>query len=327
MGIVVGIISILTDDIVPVPLNGVNVRIYDGSDVFLAGGQTGVFPDDPGTFSFSLDGAPDPGTQYIVRLQKNQVSFPAGPTMTVNIIDPLVPPVTNIFDVVGHNITLPESLNPDLCLLSGFLVDVSLRPIRNRTVEFKPLDFYPDIPPGFTAHFPGFPSIVNRNVLLESVKAKTDDNGLLQVSLPRGGGYKVHIYGVENPVTITEHILVPDQAGFALEDLIFNYVKQVTYIGGPFSVAVGSFIDIEVDVRGSNQVRIERVEDLAKLVKFSTSDDSAAVVTIRDKNVVTVSGLAPGTVTLQVDRLPNTMAPRRPDVGAIIATPPSVAVS
>lgn len=326
MAIVTGVISILSDDLVPVPVDGVNVRIYNALDVFLVGGQTGVFPDAPGTFSFALNGTASPGTQYIVRLQKNQVSFPAGPTMTVNLLDPVVPPATNIFDIVAHNITLPESLDPDLCLLSGYLVDVSLRPIRNRTVEFKPFDFYPDVPDGFTSHFVGFPSIVNRNILVEPVKVKTDDDGYLQVALPRGGGYTIHIYGIENPVTITEHVIIPDQAGFRLEDVVFNFVQQVTYLGGPYSVAPGAFLDIEVDVRGSNQVRIERVEDLTKLIEFTTSDDSVAVIQIRDKNTVTVSGLIAGSVILQVARLPNTVAPRRPDVGAIIATPPSVVV-
>jgi hypothetical protein len=312
----------------PQPVNGVKVRVYSALDAFITEGETGVSPDAAGEFSLALQGSATPGTTYFIRLLKAGLTFPLGATQEIQVLDPVAPPLSNIFDITAHVVLLPESTNPDLCKLSGYLVDVSLRPLKNRPVEFRPISFYPDVPHNFTSHFPGHPTLVQRSALIAPVKALTDKEGYVEVELPRGGGYSVHIHGIENPVTITEHIIVPDQAGFKLEDVLFNYVKQVTYMpAGPINLNVGDTEEIEIDVRGSNEFRIELVEDLSKLIEFSVADSAKASVKLTDKNLLTVEGLAAGSTTIEVARKPNTVAPRIPTVANIIATPPSIVVT
>ena len=90
-------VVIQDDETVPNPIENVKVRVFDSLDAFVTEGLT----DSNGDFELVLEGDPDPGRLYIVRVLKAGVSFPAGPTQNINVHEPLVNPNTNIFDITS----------------------------------------------------------------------------------------------------------------------------------------------------------------------------------------------------------------------------------
>jgi hypothetical protein len=72
-------VDVATDDTVPVPLDGVLVRVYNNSDVFVTEGTTGT-PFAAGRVEFTLTGAPGAGAQFRFRLSRPGWSIQGGAT-------------------------------------------------------------------------------------------------------------------------------------------------------------------------------------------------------------------------------------------------------
>ena len=301
----------------PQPVEGVQVRVFDVADIFLTEGDT----DASGELKVVLAGSATPGTEYIVRLYKAGVTIPAGPTQRVRVIDPLGPTETNIFDFTTHTPTIPVSTDSDLCLLSGYFVDASLHPIKSLTLQFIPKEGYPTTTISGMP-FTSYPTVVRDKIIASEVLAQTDENGYVEVALPRGAVFDFIIHGSETPGPdpISE-ILIPDAAGVAIHDVLFPYVKSVTYGLPDLTVAAGSEVELSVAALSSGLTDIEGQTELDKFLAFTTADNGIATVGVTEDGKLLVVGVAAGATTLEAARVAGTYAPRRPAVSDLELDP------
>jgi hypothetical protein len=235
--------------------------------------------------------------------------------------------LSNIFDVTAHIPALPESLNPDLCRLSGTFVDLSLRPIVGLTLEFKPIPSYPDTKKRFLSPFFGDPISVVGDMLARPVKVQTNKDGFVEVELPRTGRYEVHIQGHEHPLEITNFITVPDEPGFLLIDVLFPFVQQVLYTVDPINVVVGGLIEVGVSATMSNQQIVDDIDSLSEVLDFTIANAALASVRLSKDGFLAVTGIQAGSTTLVATRKDAVVARRIPPVAALIVTPPVVNVT
>jgi len=289
------------DQAVPEPIESVLCRVYTAAGAFLTEGYTDV----DGEFDLYLPGAPDPGTEYLVHLYKPGVSFEA-PTQRVYVFDPAVPPDTNTFDFTGHVATLPESSDPYLCKLSGYLADASLNGIPKAIIRFRLI-------PGLEYTYPdgimptGAP-VAGRKIPIYEVKAEADQNGYIEVLLQRGASYHAHVYGLEHPTLISEKVRVPDAAAAALEDVLFPYVLDVDFDTVSVALAVGE--DAEVDYTASASDG-HALEAPALYLDFTSSDENVATVAVGAGGLcVVITAVAPGSAAISAARVEGTYAPR-----------------
>jgi hypothetical protein len=210
-------------------------------------------------------------------------------------------------------------------MLSGYIMDVSLRPVRNKTIRFVPRPYIPTTEVGL--HFIGDPSIVRRNILSDEVKAVTDSNGYVELVLPRQGVYEMHLYGSEHPNEITATINVPNRAGSKIEDVLFPYVVSVEYETDPIQIHVGEAVEVPVVITMSDDSVLADAATIIGLLSFDTDDNTIALANLLKDSILSVIGCKIGTTTVTVARKDNTYAKRLPDVSPILVTPATVEVS
>lgn len=307
-----------TDDTIPVPVEGVTVRIFDAADTFLTEALTNA----AGEVSYVLEGDPDPGRTYIIRLRPlDGQTVVGGPTQLIQVHEPLVGPATNIFDFTTSEDELPASTNPNMCLMTGTLVDQALRPMAKTNLRFIPLLCDPDAKvSGFP--FPSDPAIVQQQMLLREAVFETASDGSVQVLLPRKAIYDVHIHGFELPgIPTIAQVQIPDSTSARLEDVLFPYVATLTWGTDTLGVALEDTEELTLAVTGSNDQVIAAQEALEALLEFSVDDDSIALVKLNADGNLLVTGLAVGVTTLSVARISGTYAPRVPAVPGLITAP------
>jgi len=311
-----------SNDPTPVLLEGSTIRVHDEADSFI----TELTTDASGFAELPLEGDPDPGRTYIVRVKNPGWTFELGPTSLVNVLDPI--PVgsllTNEFTFLAEQPSIPESSDSDMCLLSGTFTDVSLRPLRDVTLRFIPTMVEPD---GDIGGFPGAsnPSLVRRMQLIRESEVTTGPDGYVEALLPRGGTFEVHLYGVETPGPKTVGtIMVPDAAGAKLEDVLFPYVSSVTYDPTTVSFVTGDTVEVTIVVEGSNGRDLS--ECSGTFLEFASSDEDVFTVT-QSANVLTLTAVGVGTGTVEVSRKPDTNAPRAPSTPDLVVTPLPVEVA
>lgn len=310
-----------------VPVDGVLVRVYDALDAYLTEGVTGAGADPSGAVSFVLPSSVAPGTSYILRFFSQGQVMTNGQAQTIAVVTAPAPPASNVFDVTMTTQTLPQAQDVDLCRVYGVITDASLRPLPGQVVDFRPCTGWPDMDPPVSAHYLGDPTVVRDRVLWTGGKATSNANGIIDIELPRGAFFEAKMGGNAHPIQVTELVRIPDQASVALEDLLFPYVASVAYTSAPFAVAAGQTLDITVVVTTSSGVTITDRAALAALLEFTPSDAALFSVSIVDDSTIRVTGIAAGSGTIQVARVVDSFAPRRPAVSAITVTPPAVAVS
>jgi len=304
---------ILKDDqLVPVVVEGVMVWVYSALDVLLTQGLTDV----NGEVSFMLDGSADPGTEYILRFRKDGWSMTSGPTQKIRVLDPVVLPDTNIFDVQAHEYVHPESTDPQFCVLSGYLIDIFGRAWADRTIEFHLCPYFPETAAGGSS-FPGDPSIVGRRMIVSSASVKTDVDGYLEVSLPRGGQFEVHLYGQEDPGNVIFFITVPDAAGWKVEEVFFPYIIILDWTTNPVEIPVGITTEVTFDVTLSDQ-RVLGNLATKDLLTFASADETIAIA-VTQSGRLSITARALGSTTISVSRAANTVAVRNPQPAEIIA--------
>lgn len=314
------------DDALPTPgpVEGARVRLFDSADIFLAEMST----DSAGEAEVVLAGAVSPGLNYIVRLFKSGSTVQGGPTQTVKVIDPLGPSETNVFDFVLIESTVAESLDPDMCRLSGYFSDPSLRGIKDLTLIFHPREGYPDnVVSGL--NFSGDPTIVRDRIISSERQAKTDPDGRLEIDLPRESVFDVYVQGHDAAdLKLLSSIFVPDLAGIAVEDVFFPYITKVTYSTASVVVAVNTTEEVGLVLESSNlQPDLEGKGVVEALLDFTVDDEDIAEVTVTDEGNLAVRGLVAGVTNLQVDRVVGTVAPRRPVLADIVVSPASLTIT
>lgn len=301
----------------PQPVEDVRIRVFDAGDLFVTELET----DSNGEADVVLDGDPDPGRNYIVRLFKSGWRFTNGVTQIIRVHEPLVAPATNVFDFEASQPTLPESAHPEMCLISGYIGNAARQALRSVTLRFSPQLGAPDAyVSGFP--FPGDPTVVDAISLLTEAKAITDANGYLEVQLPRRGIFYCHIYGLETPgLQTVQQIYVPDSASARLEDVIFPFVYSVEWDESSLAVSVGETVDLVPTVTGSNDQPIAGGNAIRSLVEFLVDDESIIAAELLDDGTLRVTGIAPGTANITASRVDDTWAPRRPPIDDLVITP------
>jgi hypothetical protein len=312
------VVVISLEDELAASVDNVTAVIYDDADIFITDLETG--DSNPGEAEIPLPGAVDPGQDYFVRWRP-----PAGKrlqnglTQIIQVLDPLVPPETNIFDFVIEDIPTPASDEDSMCLIYGYLADVSKQPIRQGTIVFLPRLFEPDAKVSGLP-FPTQPTVVDNKILVNEVRVETDDNGYVEVKLPRTSIFDVHVYGLETPgVEIISQVYIPDQPGARLEDVLFPYVESVDTEFGSVSMSVDETEELELTVVGSNGQPV--TAGLSAFIEFTSSDEDVVSVSIGDEGQLLLTALSAGSATITVSRVEDTSAPRVPAIPDLVVTP------
>jgi hypothetical protein len=206
-----------------------------------------------------------------------------------------------------------------MCLIYGYLADVSKQPIRQGTIVFLPRLFEPDAKVSGLP-FPTQPTVVDNKILVNEVRVETDDNGYVEVKLPRTSIFDVHVYGLETPgVEIISQVYIPDQPGARLEDVLFPYVESVDTEFGSVSMSVDETEELELTVVGSNGQPV--TAGLSAFIEFTSSDEDVVSVSIGDEGQLLLTALSAGSATITVSRVEDTSAPRVPAIPDLVVTP------
>ena len=312
------VITLSLLDELAAPVDNVVVRLYDDNDLFITDLVTGAL--NPGEADVALAGAAVPGQDYIVRWRPaSGKRIQNGTTQIIQVQDPLVPPATNIFDFVIETVVMPESSDPTMCLISGYLADVSKQPIKNGTLVFLPRIFEPEAKVSGLP-FPTQPAVVGGKILVNEVRAKSNNDGRIEVLLPRTSIFDIHLYGLETPaVQIYSQVYIPDQAGALLEDVLLPFVASVDMGVGSAGITVGETAEFPLVVTGSNDYVLTAV--VASLLEVTSSDEDVVTATIGDDGTLFVTGISSGSATVTVSRIADTWAPRVPAIPDLVITP------
>lgn len=316
MGVTVKIV-VKDDQGTPQPVEDVRIRVFDAGDAFV----TELDTDSNGEADVVLDGDPDPGRNYILRFFKSGWRFTNGTSQVIKVHEPLVSPATNVFDIEATLPILPESPHPDMCLISGYLGNTARQPLRDVTLRFKPQLDEPDaIVSGFP--FPGDPTVVDGTSLIAETAFKTNENGYVEIQLPRRGVYDVHLYGLETPgPQIIAQIFVPDRASAKLEDVLFPYVANVVWDQSAMVLDVDESKNLVATVTGVNDQPLNGQSVFSALMEFTIDDSAVASIIVDEDGVIGVRGLSPGVANISAARKDNTSAPRRPPIPDLVVTP------
>ena len=311
----------------PNPVEGVKIRLFDLSDTFLTEFETGVL----GNASAVLQGSVTPGQKYIVRLFPPAGGLvPAGLTQEIYVLDPLAVGQTNVFDFEVTRRVIPVTGDPIMCRLTGYFVDGSGRPLRGVSLMFRPREGYPiNIPSGLP--YIGEPAVIGDAMVAAEATFYTDDNGYVDLVLPRRAVYDVFVAGMDEPFTNPiANIWVPDIDGVSLTDVLYPYVKEVVYGSASINVAVQETDETDVTVVMSNlQENVSGHDPLTVLLQFIAEDPTVAEVMITNNGKVSIKGLVSGTTNLLVSRIVGSYAHRIPSVPDIVILPsvPTITVT
>lgn len=310
------VFNVLDDTIAHDPVEGVQISVYDTNGGFL----TQVLTDSSGKAVLSIPGAADPGQGYTVGLRKAGVSF-AYPVQRVLVLtqdglgagvggfgvggfgtsQPLDP--INTFDIEAHVRELPESENPALCRLSGYVTDVSLVGVKNAVIRFKPS---PELNVNFPDHN-GLP-VVGSQVPVTEVQAKADLDGYIEVDLIRGQAYRAHIYGMGAMDHIVRAVRIPEAAGWDLAEVLLPYVLLVE-MGVDQSLNVGDTYDLVPTIYMSDG---HPSNVICNWVTFSSSNPDVATVVVKDDETLEIHAVGAGTAVISAIRNPDQFYPRYP---------------
>lgn len=270
-------VRVVSDDLVPVLVDGVVVRVYDATGTTLqTSGTTGDVT--TGEVEFTLNGDATP-VEYQLRfyILGGSIKSP----QLIQVYSPAVP--VNTFEIVATLFTRPTSPDPLLCRVSGNVVRPNGAPLNGCDLHFV------------HCQVPILSS--DRIVLGERVAARTNAAGYVELDLIRGGKYLVTVQNYED---VPREIEVPDESSAALGDLLFPIPIQVTFDPpGPWSLNVNEELVLSPEVLLSSGVVIEgpATEDL----EYVVTNGILASLTYTD-TTITVRGNAAGTTTLQIRR-------------------------
>ena len=277
-------ITVVDTQVVPQPIDGVTVRVFDATGTtFITEGITGGVT--PGVVEFTLTGtaAPTP-TQYSIRTVKTGVSILSPQAIEVYSPASDSSTGTNNFKLVGTVATLPTATNPRLCRASGYIYDAAGRPL-----------------PGVDMHFiPQFdPLIVDSlGVLGERVSVRTDKDGWVQIDLWRNGIYQVMVQSQDE---VRRDVVVPDQNSALLMNLLFPVVAVVSYVpAGPYSLAVNGELTLTSTVVATDMRTLGNngIDD----VIYETDDPTIASVMYQSDGTLILRGNATGATNLTASR-------------------------
>jgi len=327
----IGMVGVVTTFVVkdtaqptPNPVENVQIHIFDSpADTYI----TDLVTDVNGTAEILLAGAAGPaGKEYIIRVN-TPPGYYDGPTKTISVIEPLAVGETNIFDFTAYPPPeVPVSNDLDMCRISGFFTDSSMRPLKNVSLIFYPKEGYPKyVAAGFP--FSGQPTIIRNKIVASERRANTDKNGYVEIDLPREGVFDVFVQGLDAPDhTLLGQVYIPDLNGIAIHEVFFPYLMKVKFLTPSLSLAIGETQEVEIELTASNFQPLSGKTVLDALLVFSSSDPTIAAAAINSNGNVQVTGLRSGSITVLVERVEGSFAPRRPAVADLILDPSALPV-
>jgi hypothetical protein len=289
-------LSVIDDSIARVPVADVVVRFYneDGS-VFVTQAQT----DEDGELVLDLEAA----TTYWVRFFKIGYQFASRLAIYVDESES-----SNTFDVQAVDLTvLPPATSPILCRASGFVSGGDLIPRKGVT---------------FTFMLTGSPRIAaGRAMVSQDLVVVSDKDGWVEVDLVRGGVYDCVVGGQDD---VVHRVKVPDRTSIDITDLVWPYLVKLAYQQEGLDVAsvavsVGETIEVDTYVLFSSFVSTPfkydgdvTWRDVSNYVTLVMADNGIATCTLA-KGVLTISGIAAGTTTLDAELIEGLEAARLPE--------------
>lgn len=277
------LVSVNDDQIVPQPVNGVVVRVFDSTGTtFITEATTGL----PlaGQVMFTLNGNGPVPTTYQLRFFVNGGSIQSPQYIQVFSPPSLAPTGANNFVVTASMFTLPSATNPRLCRASGYVWGPDGRLRRGVDLQFIPC-FRPLVVDGY-------------GVLGERVSTRSDEEGYVSIDLFRDGIYQVTIESHENTLRT---VYVPDRSSINIFHLLFPIVVSVTYTPAPpLTVAVGANLDVTPVVTANDYRTLTGTADAD--IRWTTDDPNIAFVSTQPDKL-TVTGVSAGTTTLRATRL------------------------
>ncbi len=275
-------ILVQDDEVVPSPVDGVTVRVFDATGTtFITSGVTGAVT--PGEVDFSLNGD-DPPILYQLRFHINGGSIVSPQQIEVYTPPANSPTGTNNFEVTASLFSLPVAADPRCCRVSGYMRGPDCKPRKGIDIHWIPC-FNPLV-------------VDDIGVLGERVATRTDEDGYIQVDLYRDGYYQATVESHEN---IQRQVLVPDRSSVNVNHLLFPIVVKSEFSpAGPFVVASGGELEITPTITASDFRVLEGVG--AEDVSYTTDDPDIATVAVRNDKIL-LQGVAPGSTTLRVARL------------------------
>ncbi len=258
------------DDTGSTKLEGATVYFYNTTGVFQTSGVT----DSDGIATVTL---PDASYDIYIYLQSFALIQPQR-----IVIDSLL---ENSFSVTGHLRTLPEPMDTNLCRVSGFLVDVSVQPIRYVDLVFSQKVM----------------NIVVTNFLGYNIPftIKSDKNGYFEFDLIRGLKYDVSYEMFDSYLEVK----VAEIPAVHLHSLLFPIPAAITLSATTLTATAGHpnttitydiiFTDYNHDVAPGNRW---------SSVKAVSSNPSVASAEFTD-GTLTVAPSSSGTATITFTRM------------------------
>ncbi len=313
----------LDTELIPQPIAGVVLNVYDTNGVLQGSATTDV----NGLGAFLLTGAASPtGVTYEVRAFKLGVIF-SNPSQIV-VFDPLPPLTFNNFNITGTLLTLDVATDPTLCRCTGRLMDFGNQPVKHALIRIAAnVALYHEDP----RNGQGLqnPKIVNGNLISPDAQDYyTDENGFVKIDLFRTGHYWVQFSGEIDAVW---NILVPDRSSVNLIDLMFPQPVSVTWDptiapGNAVVIHVGELLAVPFTALFSDFET--NPPSLGKWIEFSQDVPgigSLGFLTTPGNQKVYLTGLQPGTFNVTPELLP-CLTPYRVPTYSLVETPLAVTV-
>jgi hypothetical protein len=278
-----------SDDVSPVRISGVIVRMYSTGGTFVMAVTTDV----TGTSVFDV-----PDADYDLTFYKVGVSPLDGnlQRITVDAGDTDNPP--NTYLVRSHITSAPESPDPMLCRVSGYVRGLNGRPSKDLRIAFG---MCPDV------------AVLDGVIIApqSTFEVAPDANGFFEFDLLRGVKYSAFLSHLE---TIFEQepaqllVIVPDLPALPIKDLLFPVPVFADFDVNAITLNAGDEPDDSIEVvitysDGSiNHDGIRPVPPRFTTVSAVSSDMLVATVVLQvDK--IAITPVAPGTTTITIDRV------------------------
>lgn len=251
------------------PVVGANTYYYTSPGAVLVGS---AITDISGVASIVL-----PEGNYFVMVVPTWVYVSARNAITVTALGP------NDWDILVEAIASPNSTNPDMCTVSGFVRDPTGRLVREKHL----LSIYQAYDPAIVS---------DAAIYAEERHIATDAYGWVQFDVYRGTYYNVTLRPALTDETKASEQLTcygPDAAYAKLVDFIFPVPTLVTFDPVSISLSVGGVDSASVEITWSNT---------------NTTSDATVLEFLEDplyslrktSDGITITGLSVGTQTCTV---------------------------
>lgn len=305
MGLVT--VTIRVEDETASPVDGVTIDVYDDSmgSLLLSTGTTGTTA--PGEEQFTLNGEPNTGLTYNVRAYKTSQSL-YDPLVryderrSIQVTDPVVG--SNNFLFIIPSTTLEPSPDPNFCRITATVLRHDKTPYSGYAFTLHtrkvPVAIYSPVSGGRQGAILGG----------DRIDVKTDIFGEAVFDLVRGGVYSAVLPDFFDTEKV---IVIPDASACDFTDLLFLYVKSVSYDNSSPTVVSGSTVDVEVTstvMSDGSTVDCENNDwsPSSYLDPVVTSGSSFAEVQWKQDepggNFLEITGIAAGVATIQLQPKP-----------------------